>query len=569
MSRPRILLTSVFKPFGVKTRYAEGLGMEMELFNNQVTRGQGVHSPRSNFWTYALYLMAENISIPATVLDFPSWREFRREIRKGYSHLAISFQGPNVLKVKRMAEYARSVSPGIKIVLGGYGVTIPKLREIVQCDEVCGGDGVRWLREYVGEDPDARVRHPVIYAPAQIYIYGVRQPATLSAPLLPGLGCENSCFFCSTSSKFGHRYIPLLANGQEMFAVCRQAEEKLGVRYFIVMDENFLKRPERARQLLDAMEKNRKPYRFLMFSSAETVVKLGLDFLVRLGVSVLWIGVESKKLQLAKLKGVDIRSLVRDLRARGIAVIVSSFFFTEDHDREGIEEDLEWAIGIGADMNQFAQLVPEPGTPLYADFEKKGILPAEYPYLTCNGQNELPFRHQWFDSRQAIAFLREAFRRKFERHGPAMLNVALTTIRGYVQMKREIRERMEGGFSWNPETLRYEKRESGPAADEFMEARLNELKGFAVQLRPMLLAARLFAPTSTCAWKAKQIAALYRKALGEPTAVELAKSVAAVLFAGVEQARLWITRAVVGRDHIRQPPSQRVEYRQQPDGRVT
>jgi len=68
----RILLTTVCKPYGVSTKDAEALGMQMELLNNQVTRGQHVHSPRASFWTFPLYFLAENISIPATVLDFPS-----------------------------------------------------------------------------------------------------------------------------------------------------------------------------------------------------------------------------------------------------------------------------------------------------------------------------------------------------------------------------------------------------------------------------------------------------------------------------------------------------------------
>ena len=76
MRKTKVLFTSVFGPFGVKDDWSEGLGMQMELLNNQVTRQQGVHSPRQSYLTFALYLLAENISVPSTVLDFPLWKDF-------------------------------------------------------------------------------------------------------------------------------------------------------------------------------------------------------------------------------------------------------------------------------------------------------------------------------------------------------------------------------------------------------------------------------------------------------------------------------------------------------------
>jgi hypothetical protein len=41
MEEMKLLLTGVFGPYGKKDRYAEGLGMQMELLNNQITRQQG------------------------------------------------------------------------------------------------------------------------------------------------------------------------------------------------------------------------------------------------------------------------------------------------------------------------------------------------------------------------------------------------------------------------------------------------------------------------------------------------------------------------------------------------
>ena len=76
--------------------------------------------------------------------------------------------------------------------------------------------------------------------------------------IIPGVGCQNSCRFCSTSHKFDRKYTPFLRTGKDIFEACKKSEEKLGVDDFGLMDENFCKDPLRATQLLELMEKHEK-----------------------------------------------------------------------------------------------------------------------------------------------------------------------------------------------------------------------------------------------------------------------------------------------------------------------
>src|SRR4030042_3502429 len=178
MPQEKLLLTAVFGPYGIKNKYAESLGMQMELLNNQITRMQGVHSPRQSYWTFPLYLIAENISVETTVLDFPKWSNFKNELKKGYTHVGINFIVANVLKAQRMAKYIRENYPEIKIILGGYGTIIPELKEMVPHDAACNGEGVKWTREYFGEDTKAPIKHPVLFAPAYSHFYGAKGPVS-------------------------------------------------------------------------------------------------------------------------------------------------------------------------------------------------------------------------------------------------------------------------------------------------------------------------------------------------------------------------------------------------------
>jgi hypothetical protein len=549
----RLLLTGVFKPFGVQDDTTDPL-CTMELLNNQVTREQGIHSPRSNNPSFALYLMAENINVPVTVLDFPSWQEFTDEIDSGaYTHVGISFIATNVLKAGRMAAYVRSHSPQMKIILGGHGIAIPELQTLVDCDEICHGEGVSWLRKYFSEDTKRPIIHPVVPSAINSFVYGA--PVMGKAGIIiPGVGCQNSCRFCSTSHKFDRQYTPFLPTGWDIFAACRKSEETIGVDDFGLMDENFCKDPTRARQLLDEMEKHGKAYTFSTFSSAEAITKLGTDFLVRLGVNFIWIGVESKANLFEKTQGIDLHELISDLQNHGITVLASAILFLEHHDKETIHEDIDWAIGLESDLLQFMELGPTPGTRLYQEYEAAGKLADGISWTRKHGQDEIWFHHPHFTMPETATYLRDSFIKKYLAHGPSVLSMALTAIKGYLKVKAEIAEREKSELFWDPKTLQYVPgKNSGP--DAFMHRRLDSMRRNALRFRPVLSSTLKYAPNAQAAEKCRKVMALYRDTFGPMTIMERAKSIAVRLLAIRESLRMRKEGTI-----MRQPPTHRLTY---------
>lgn len=425
----KLLLSSVFGPFAVDDEYGRKEN-KMELFHNQVTREQGVFSYRFNHHSFGLYLMAENVEAPTTVLDFPSLKEFREEVRKGYDFVGISFIVPNAAKARKMAEVVREESPGARIILGGHGVSIDGIEELIPHDHICRGEGVAFLRRLLGERVDRPVRHPLLHSSFNRRVMGVPLPK-MSGVLLPGVGCPNKCRFCCTSQFFGD-YIPYLNTGREMFDVCRSYEEKLGITDFGVLDENFLKNRERAMELLECIERRNKLYTFGIFSSAETLRALGdLDILVRLGVQFIWIGVESRREAYEKNRGADFPELIRELRRRGISVMASAILFLEHHDRKSIWDDVDFAISLLPDYLQFMQLGPMPGTALHDAYAKQGKLRSDLPFEEWHGQNEIWFLHPEFTGAESRKYLQEAFQRDYEHSGASLLRAIDTMLRGY------------------------------------------------------------------------------------------------------------------------------------------
>ncbi|MHC5036870.1 MAG: B12-binding domain-containing radical SAM protein [Planctomycetota bacterium] len=512
----KVLLSSVFGPYGVDDAYGRKENV-MELFHNQVTREQGIFSLRFHHPSFGLYMIAENICAPAMVLDFPTEKRFVKELEKGYDYVGISFIMPNFLKAKRMAELVRQHAPQSQVILGGHGAAIPDVEDLIDCDYVCRGEGIRWFRELLGEDTDRPLRHPTMLSGFSKRVFGVPLK-TDAAVLIPGLGCPNACRFCATSHFFGKTYLPFFDTGKELFDACRRIEERIGCRDFFIMDENFLKRPERAREMMRLMEEQSRYYRFALFSSAETVSRLGAKFLARLGIYFLWVGVESKQDMYEKNRGIDLQAMIGELRDHGISVLASGILFLEHHDKESIWEDIRFIVNMEADFVQFMQLGPVPRTPLFTDYRQRGLLNLDVPFEEWHGQHRIWFDHPHFTPKESEDVLRAAFRYDFDTQGASILRMCDTALRGVRTLARYPGE----VFAERTRTVRERARDLWPAL-----AVLNK-----------------YAHTEPVRALTEKVIRKYKETLGSPTLKQTVLSWIGRGFAARETARVAAGKAV-------------------------
>ena len=135
----------------------------MELYHNQVTRAQGSFSLRMFHRSWGIMMIQENISAPCSVLDFPTREAFARELTTNhYDIVGISSIIVNVLKVREMCRMVRELSPDSVIVVGGHVAAVPGLDAMIDADHIVRGEGISWMRRYLGEDENAPIRHPAI-----------------------------------------------------------------------------------------------------------------------------------------------------------------------------------------------------------------------------------------------------------------------------------------------------------------------------------------------------------------------------------------------------------------------
>ena len=452
-NQARVLLTSVFGPYAQDDAFGSRAINPMELYHNQVTRAQGSFSLRMFHRSWGIMMIQSNISAPCTLLDFPTREAFARELTtQQYDVIGISSIIVNVRKVREMCRMARELSPDSVIVVGGHVTSIPDLEAMIDADYIVRGEGIAWMRRYLGDDENQPIRHPAIVSGLETRIMGMRLPERkggTAATIIPSVGCPMGCNFCTTSAFFGGKgkFVNFYNTGDELFEVMCQVEAELGVHSFFVMDENFLLHRQRAMRLLELMKQSGKSWELAVFASANAVRKYSMRELVELGITWVWMGLESPAAGYSKLQGADIGHLTRELREHGIRVQGSTIIGLEHHTPENIGREIESAVSYETDFHQFMLYTPVPGTPLYQQMAGEGRLLSNVDFADIHGQYKFNFRHSAISRDDSKKFLDLAFRRDFERNGPSFYRMCQTMLQGWRKYKDDpdarVRERFE------------------------------------------------------------------------------------------------------------------------------
>ena len=436
-TRARVLLTSVFGPYAQDDEFGSRSINPMELYHNQVTRAQGAFSLRMFHRSWGIMMIQANISAPCTLLDFPTRDAFARELTANeYDVVGISSIIVNLKKVREMCRLVRKLSPRSVIVVGGHVTAIPGIEVMIDADHIVRGEGIRWMREYLGEDAAAPIRHPEIVSGLETRILGIRLPERkggTAATVIPSVGCPMGCNFCTTSSFFGGKgkFVNFFETGDELFDVMNHMETSLQVQNFFIMDENFLLHRERAMQLLQRMKEAGKSWGLAVFASANAIRKYRLRELVELGISWLWMGLESPRSHYAKLQGADTRQLTSELREHGIRVQGSTIIGLEHHTNENIADEIDYAVSHRTDFHQFMLYTPVPGTPLYKEMSGQGRLLEDVDLADIHGQDKFNFQHAAISREDSKRFLDSAFQRDFEQNGPSLYRMCQTMLQGW------------------------------------------------------------------------------------------------------------------------------------------
>jgi radical SAM superfamily enzyme YgiQ (UPF0313 family)/anti-anti-sigma regulatory factor len=426
----KILLSTVCAPFGADTDDCTSHVMP-ELFHAQVTRSQGIFSLRSTYISYGLEYIAENITTPTTVLQYPTMKQFKRELKKRYDYVGISFVIATFNKMKKMCTMVKEVSPDTKIVLGGYGTMLP------ECDQygdyICREEGVDFMRRLLGEIHNNEPKKHVV-CPTIGKILGF--PMMKGAVVLAGLGCPHGCEFCATSHFHKRIHIPLLKTGTDLHREIRRVQKVLGNPNLPIgiIEEDFLLQKERAAEYLDCVKRDTEnPIKISCFASAYSIAQWDLEDLVRMGIETIWIGVESRQANYKKLKGLDIEAIFENLHNHGINTLASLIIGHDFHTVEKVWEDFEYLISLNPSLSQFLILTPACSTPLFDRLKQEGRL-LDMPHKNWDGFH-LAFDHPHIGKKKMEQLILEVYDEEYRRLGPSAIRYIEKQLKGYQRFK--------------------------------------------------------------------------------------------------------------------------------------
>ena len=373
-TRARILLSSVFGPYAQDDEFGSRTINPMELYHNQVTRAQGPFSLRMFHRSWGILMIQENISAPSTVLDFPTREASRAELlAQPIRHRR------HLLDHRECRQGARDVPHGARALAAlddrGRRARRGHSRDREACSTPttsCAATASRGCARYLGEDRDAPIRHPEIVSGFETRILGLKLPqrrGATAATIIPSVGCPMGCNFCTTSAFFGGKgkFLNFYNTGEELFDVMCEMEATLGVKSFFMMDENFLLHRRRALRTAGTDEGTRaRAGRWTCSPRPMRSGKYTMRELVELGVSWIWMGLESPR---SHLRQAARRGHSRNSRANCASTAFecwarpsSGWSITR---RRTSSEEIEHAVSHDTDFHQFMLYTPVPGTPLY------------------------------------------------------------------------------------------------------------------------------------------------------------------------------------------------------------
>lgn len=504
-STARILLTSVCRPLGEK--YGDSPSVGYELLFGQVTRAQGLFSPRANHIHFSLEYIAENLEAPTTVLQYPSRRELIRELKEGYDYVGVTFLLATFHRMKEVVALIRRHAPNSKIVLGGYGTVLSDDVLAPYADHICREEGVGFMRRLLDEPAiPMPYGHPLTIS--RLRVFGTE--ASRTGMVFAGLGCPNGCDFCCTSYFFKRKHVRLLPTGRDIYRVIERYLEVDPGMPFVILDEDFLLNKKRALEFRDCVQEGGRPLSIFVFASIRAISQFTVSQILEMGIDGFWIGYEGTRSGFAKQSGRRVDELFTELREHGIGVLASMIVGFPYQTPEIIEEELSGLLALKPNLAQFLIYGPTPGTPFFDRVMKENLLhrdlqdDREKYYHKCTGFAAM-VTHPTMRPEEIEAAQTRCFEADFKRLGPTIYRSLESWLLGYLKLKDSANPLLRG-----------------------------KAQRFASELRkayPAFLAGRVLGPNRAVrAWIADLEARIHRT-IGPPTRTERLLSVAGLFMA--------------------------------------
>lgn len=433
----KVLLTSVFRPFGEASRFNKAGDEELlDYLASRLTREPGLFALSSYVPASSLHLIGANLPAETRVLETPSVEEFIAELKKAPDYVGISTLIKGFGKVSKMIALTRHYAPKAKVVVGGFGTALDEIEQL-KPDYISKGEGVRFMRKLLGAEPEVPFIHPPVQAQMTLRIfrdYGFLDTETMGL-ITSGFGCPHACDFCSTSAYFGYRAIPFLSDGQAMYnAMKKQCRDSNGKTHnFLIFEEDLMLFKNKVSDMGDLIEKDpQDSLGYACFATVKALSRSDLEKIIAGGFQHVWIGVESMAVPYKKGEGRDMKGLFDELHSYGVTTTGSMIFGLDHHTPEMIPHETEYMSSLRPSTCQFGSLLPATGTELRKRLEDEGRI-RNFDYRESDLFSDVLI-HPNFKEGQLKEVTLKAYEDLYEAIGPSIYRLWTTWFAGYKKL---------------------------------------------------------------------------------------------------------------------------------------
>jgi len=522
MKNEKILFTSSVYPYPTlpnDTSLTDATGARF-------TRGDGIFCLVSHSHHFANHILAQNIEVPSVILEYPRWKDFTAEVKKGYSIVGISALPVHLDGVLKMCKYIRENSPETKILLGCHGgmalaATYQEQEWKQYVDEICHGEGVSFMRRLLGEKEDRPIQQRLMPKGGGSPPFMTKFPKGAVGFLVSGLGCPGGCDFCSSTALYDHKRIWMLSPEELVDNMHLYYKHFPNLSSIFVVDEDHFRWPDWLNRIREPWQSHPdmvEDFDWFAFGSldfiGEFVDRFGWDAIAETGIGTLFIGVESKfgeLLQYKKRSKVDPKWVFTNLHQRGIRTIGSWICGWDFHTHANIMEDLNYFVALWPTYQQLTRLSPFPGTPLWERVKKEGRLKKvawEDMHFWSETQKNLAL-----EDHETLNLVEYGYDLLYRTWGPSLLRRLEVELDGYSYCLQ----------SANP---------------IFRQHKSKFFKKQCGMIWTLLAAMERFAPNGIVRRRARMIDKKYHSIIGEPTAVMKLLSDTVIWLATKEYAKI-------------------------------
>lgn len=478
-----------------------------DAMGQRFTKGDDLFTIISHTHCFANHILAQNVSWPSVLLEYPRWDDFTKEIDKGYPFLGISAYPPHLDMVMRMCEYTRKAAPKTTILLGSYAAqafqaVYDKETQKKYVDHVVLGEGVRFLRALVGDKPEGPIQQVLFPKAGGTMPWLTRYPKGSIGFLVSGLGCIGGCDFCSTTAMFGNKRQELLSAKELFHGIKLYHDHFPDVMMAFVIEEDHFRVPSHLYELRDGWLEEPELFERIdtfTFGSVDNIGKFaknyGWDAILEAGVGCIFIGVESKFAGdhgYDKRDEFDAKYVFDKLHSLGIRTVGAWMCGWDWHDHGNIYEDLNYFVSLRPTYQQLTRVSPFPGTPLWERLREEGRVVDvawEDVHFWSGAQKNLHL-----EEHETLNLIQEGYDLMYKTWGPSIMRRLAVQLDGYAHCMASKSEALR------KHKAKYYRNQSS-------------------MLWWMLPACDRFAPNGAVRRRIRKIDERYRHLIGEPTPV--------------------------------------------------